>query len=56
MCVPESGVGSIPSIDSCLEKNNSINLSVFLWSIGYWFSVAIVAGLLRGQMLNSSPS
>jgi len=51
-------VGSILSFDSGLENctSNSINLSVFLWSIGYWFSVATVTGLLRRHMLNSSPS
>ena len=32
------------------------DLSVFHWSASYWLSVAIVASLLRCQMLNSSSS
>jgi hypothetical protein len=34
----------------------SIYISVFQWSTGYWFWIAIFAGLLRRQMLNSSAS
>lgn len=56
MWIWESRVGSILSFDSILEKSNSINLSVFLWSIGYWFSIALVTLLLCHQKLNSSPS
>ena len=48
---------SVYHLSVCLSVHlSSVCLSVFWLSTGYSFSAAIVAGLLRRQMLNSSPS
>jgi len=39
-----------------LPSSPYVHVSVFQWSTGYWISAAIVAGLLRRQMLNFSAS
>jgi len=52
-CISElKSIYVMEQTNKCTSVIYIIYLSVFQWSTGYWFSVAIVFSLLHQQMLN----